>query len=169
MEEMAMPDADTTDINPNELDEVYVAGTSSARAYHLTATCNRLKQEPHPRDPAIAANWYRPCGYCVSEGHPGGGSPSDAAEEGDTTDLTAADVAAAMETLHADPDTPEGLGEHGGLRTAQLVAHFDSRYWHIEMLLDRLRDEGRVEQAFAYHPSAGEPISTWRLVEVEDE
>jgi hypothetical protein len=37
------------------------------------------------------------------------------------------------------------------------------------MQLDRLRDEGRVEQAFAYHPSAGEPISTWRLVEVEDE
>lgn len=165
---MAMPNASTTDIDLDELDEVYVADTSSARTYHLTATCDRLKQDPCPRDPAIAADWYPPCQYCISEGHPGGGSPSDAAEEGDTTDLTAADVAAAMATLHADPDTPEGLGKHGGLRTAQLVAHFDSRYWHIEMLLDQLRDAGRVKQAFAYHPGAGEPISTWRLVEADD-
>jgi len=165
-----MPDADTTDINLDELDEVYVAaGRFSSRAFHLSRDCDRLERAPHPRDPAIAADWYQPCGYCVSEGHPFGGSPSDAAEEGDTTDLTAADVAAAMATLHANPDIPEGLGEHGGLRTAQLVAHFDSRYWHIEMLLDRLRDEGRVEQAHAYHPGAGEPISTWRLTEADDE
>lgn len=165
-----MPDTDTADIDPDELDEVYVAtGTSSSRAFHLSATCDRLEQEPHPRDPAIAEAWYRPCKYCVSEDHPGGGSPSDAAEEGDTTDLTVADVAAAMAALHANPDIPEGLGERGGLRTAQLVAHFDSRYWHINMLLDRLRDEARVKQVVAYHPGAGEPISTWRLTEADDE
>ena len=164
-----MPDADTTDIDLNEMDAVYVAaGRFSSRVYHLSRDCDRLAQEPHPRNPAIAADWYRPCGYCVPEDRPSGRSPSDAAEEGDTTDLTAADVAAAMATLHADPNIPEGLGEHGGLRTAQLVEHFDSRYWHIEMHLDQLRDEGRVKQARAYHPGAGEPISTWRLTEGDD-
>lgn len=163
-----MLDADTTDIDPDKLDKVYVAaGSWSSRTYHLSRDCNRLKGAPNPRDPAIAADWYPPCQYCISEGHPGGGSPSDAAEEGDTTDLTAADVAAAMATLHADPDIPEGLGEHGGLRTAQLVAYLDSEYGHINMHLGHLRDEGRVEKAHAYHPGAGEPLPTWRLLEAD--
>lgn len=56
---------------PDGVDELYVTGASNSdRRYHLTPDCERLKENVSSRRPEIAAAWYPPCRYCVTEEFP---------------------------------------------------------------------------------------------------
>lgn len=60
------PEIDPND-PPSDIDELYVAKTSTQRRYHVDPDCSRLRGEVHSRQVKIAAAWYPGCKHCVTK------------------------------------------------------------------------------------------------------
>lgn len=69
--ELDAPAAIDPDDPPSGVAELYVAkANNSGRRYHVDPDCERLKAGVSSRRVEIAAAWYDPCRYCVTDEFP---------------------------------------------------------------------------------------------------
>lgn len=73
-----MQDGIDPDDPPDHIDELYVSkANNSGRRYHTDPDCERVKENVASRRPEIAASWYPPCRYCVTDEYPRAPSTAD--------------------------------------------------------------------------------------------
>lgn len=89
------PDAEPIDPDdpPSDVTELYVGAASTQRRYHVDPDCHRLTGDAHSRRVEIAAEWYPPCRFCVTdefpqEAEPDPGGPPSGSEQPQCSNCT---------------------------------------------------------------------------------
>ena len=64
------PDGIDPDDVPDGITELFVSPKRATKCYHLRTDCDRLRGNYDTRRAAVAAAWYPPCRYCVTDEFP---------------------------------------------------------------------------------------------------